>query len=164
MLSYCHFSLVDDTLLEMLPYFHVRRVPRWFHLPTDACSPRQERGVGVISASPLCMGLLTSQGPPLWHPAPPALRSATAAAASMCSARGMDLSELAIQFAVREEGIATTLVGMCTREQVRRNVQCTLAALQPPTAEAAAMLRDLFAALEPVKHVTWPSGRPENSA
>lgn len=119
--------------------------------------------MGVISASPLCMGLLTCQGPPPWHPAPPALRAAAAAAARMCSARGADLSELAIQFAVREEGIASTLVGMCTRQQVRRNVQCTLAALQPPTAEATAMFEDLCAALEPVKNVTWPSGRPENS-
>ena len=120
--------------------------------------------MGVISASPLCMGLLTSQGPPAWHPAPPALRSAAAAAVRMCADRGMDLSELAIQFAVREEGIATTLVGMCTREQVRRNVQCTLAALQPPVAKATAMLHELHTALEPVKNVSWPSGRPENSA
>ena len=120
--------------------------------------------MGVISASPLCMGLLTNQGPPPWHPAPPPLRSAAAAAAQMCAARGMDLSELAIQFAVREEGVASTLVGMSTCEQVRRNVQCTLAALRPPAAEATAMLRDLSVALEPVKNVTWASGRPENSA
>ena len=123
----------------------------------------QERGVGVISASPLCMGLLTSQGPPTWHPAPQALRSAAADAARMCSARDMSLSELAIQFAVRNEGIATTLVGMCTREQVQRNVQCTLAALQPPTAEAAAMMLNLHVALKGVKNMTWPSGLPENS-
>ena len=109
------------------------------------------------------MGLLTSQGPPTWHPAPQALRSAAANAARMCTARGMDLSELAIQFAVRNEGIATTLVGMCTREQVQRNVQCTLAALQPPAAETAAMLLNLHAALQPVKNVTWASGRAENS-
>jgi aryl-alcohol dehydrogenase-like predicted oxidoreductase len=29
----------------------------------------QEKGVGVINASPLAMGLLTEQGPPAWHPA-----------------------------------------------------------------------------------------------
>jgi aryl-alcohol dehydrogenase-like predicted oxidoreductase len=29
----------------------------------------QEKGVGVINASPLAMGLLTEQGPPTWHPA-----------------------------------------------------------------------------------------------
>lgn len=29
----------------------------------------QEKGVGVINASPLSMGLLTEQGPPTWHPA-----------------------------------------------------------------------------------------------
>lgn len=128
---------------------------------SNVCSMSQERGVGVISASPLCMGLLTNQGPPAWHPAPAALRSAAAAAARMCSAHGADLSELAIQFAVRDEGVASTLVGMCTSEQVRRNVQCTLAAFQPPAAETAAVLHDLRLALEPVQNITWPSGRPE---
>ena len=29
-LSYCHLSLVDDTLHAMLPYFEVRHVPRSF--------------------------------------------------------------------------------------------------------------------------------------
>jgi aryl-alcohol dehydrogenase-like predicted oxidoreductase len=28
-----------------------------------------EKGVGLINASPLSMGLLTKRGPPAWHPA-----------------------------------------------------------------------------------------------
>lgn len=50
-LSYCHYSLNDTTLKPLLPYL-------------------EDKGVGVISASPLSMGLLTNQGPPEWHPAP----------------------------------------------------------------------------------------------
>ena len=42
-LSYCHNSLNDSTLVDELPYF-------------------TEKGVGVISASPLSMGLLTKVG------------------------------------------------------------------------------------------------------
>lgn len=49
-LSYCHFSLNDDALGDLIPYLRAK-------------------GVGVISASPLSMGLLTPQGPPSWHPA-----------------------------------------------------------------------------------------------
>ena len=51
-LSYCHYSLNDSSLEDLLPYL-------------------QQKGVGVISASPLSMGLLTAQGPPAWHPASP---------------------------------------------------------------------------------------------
>jgi L-galactose dehydrogenase len=57
--------------------------------------------VGIISASPLSMGLLTHQGPPEWHPAPAELKEAAAAAAACCRDQGVDLSKLALQFAVK---------------------------------------------------------------
>lgn len=49
-LSYCHYSVNDSTLEDLLPYL-------------------KSKGVGVISASPLSMGLLTEAGGPEWHPA-----------------------------------------------------------------------------------------------
>jgi L-galactose dehydrogenase len=115
----------------------------------------------LISASPLAMGLLTPQGPPAWHPAPAALRAACGAAAQLCAARGADISQLAIQHAVRNEGVATTLVGMCTRKQVQANVACAVAAFSVP--EDAALRRDVDAVLAAVKDLTWASGRPENN-
>lgn len=54
-LSYCHYSINDTTLEDLLPYL-------------------KSKGVGVISASPLAMGLLTESGPPEWHPASPELK------------------------------------------------------------------------------------------
>jgi L-galactose dehydrogenase len=54
-LSYCHYSLNDTSLLEIVPYL-------------------QEKGIGIISASPLSMGLLSGQTPPEWHPAPSELK------------------------------------------------------------------------------------------
>lgn len=57
--------------------------------------------VGIINASPLSMGLLTPQGPPDWHPAPPELREAAQAAADYCRDQNLDLAKLALQFAVR---------------------------------------------------------------
>ena len=41
-LSYCHYSLNDQTLADMIPYL-------------------QQKGVGIINASALSMGLLTDQ-------------------------------------------------------------------------------------------------------
>lgn len=50
-LSYCHHTLNNATLVpELLPLV-------------------QAKGVGLINASPLSMGLLTPSGPPAWHPA-----------------------------------------------------------------------------------------------
>ena len=49
-LSYCHYSLNDTSLETLLPLL-------------------KSKGVGIISASPLSMGLLTESGPPSWHPA-----------------------------------------------------------------------------------------------
>jgi L-galactose dehydrogenase len=57
-LSYCHFGINDTSLVDLLPYL-------------------KRKGVGVISASPLAMGLLTDNGPPEWHPAPEELKVST---------------------------------------------------------------------------------------
>lgn len=56
-LSYCHACMCDASLTGLLPYL-------------------EGKGLGVINASALSMGLLTSQGPPEWHPAPEELKSA----------------------------------------------------------------------------------------
>jgi L-galactose dehydrogenase len=36
----------------------------------------EERGVGLMSASPLHMRMLSETGPPPWHPAPESVKSA----------------------------------------------------------------------------------------
>jgi L-galactose dehydrogenase len=136
-LSYCRYSLNDDALAGMLPYL-------------------KERGVGVISASPLSMGLLSNREPPAWHPAPAAVRQACAAAAALCRARGTDIAKLAIQYAVAHPGIATTLVGTASPENIANNVKW---ADEPLDTE---LLRDVLAVLKPVHNQTWPSGIPEN--
>lgn len=69
--------------------------------PPTHTHPLLSLQVGIISASPLSMGLLTPQGPPAWHPAPPELKQAAAAAADYCKAQGLDIAKLALQFAVR---------------------------------------------------------------
>ena len=58
------------------------------------------------------------QGPPSWHPAPPALKEAAAAAATAAAAHGASLPKLAIMQCVQDPAIASHLVGLCTRQQV----------------------------------------------
>lgn len=148
-LSYCHYSLNDTALQDAIPYF-------------------QEKQVGIISASPLSMGLLTQQGPPEWHPAPAELKEAAAAAAACCRDQGVDLAKLALQFAVKNPSISTTLVGMCSSDVVRTNVTAVLQALGAEAVDSSSArqekkaLEEVERILAPVKDLTWASGRPDS--
>ncbi len=103
-LCFCHYSLNDDMLTDYLDYF-------------------EERGIGVINASPFSMGLLSSRGAPDWHPAPESLRGACKRATEYCAAQGYPIEELAIQFAVSlSPRIATTLFSSASPENVLRSI------------------------------------------
>ena len=81
-LSYCHFCLNDSALLDRIADF-------------------EARGVGVINASCLAMGLLTRQGPPEWHPAPEEVQAAAKRAVEAADSHGADIARLALGYAVR---------------------------------------------------------------
>ena len=44
----------------------------------------QSKGVGVVNASPISMGLLSDRGPPAWHPAHQDIKDVCAKAAAFC--------------------------------------------------------------------------------
>lgn len=102
-LNFCHFTLNDDKLLDFLDYF-------------------EERGIGVINASPLSMGLLSQRGVPVWHPAPDSLVEACRRAVEHCSAKGYPIEKLAMQFSVSEPRIATTLFSSANPANVAKNI------------------------------------------
>jgi len=137
-LSYCHYTLFDTSLAAWLPKF-------------------QALGMGVISASPLSMGLLTEVGPPPWHPATEEIRQTIDVAKDYCREHRIDIARIALQFALANADIATTLCGMKTREQLQQNLECVDSAPDPVHLQA------LLEILAPIRDRTWPSGRPENS-
>lgn len=137
-LSYCRYSLNDTALAELIPYL-------------------QSKEIGIISASPLSMGLLTHRGAPDWHPAPAELKAACTRAAEHCRAKGADLSRLALQFAVANPAIATTLVGTASPENLKKNA----AWIEEPLDQE--LLAEVQQILAPVRNTTWPTGRPENA-
>lgn len=137
-LSYCHYSLNDTSLQEILPFL-------------------EANGVGIISASPLSMGLLTERGAPDWHPAPAAIKAACHQAVEHCRAKGASIEKLAVQFAVRNPRIATTLVGTSKAANIEKNVRW----LEEPL--DAELLGEVAAILAPIKDQTWPSGHPHNN-
>ena len=153
-LSYCKLTLADSSLLGCAAALRTLGEP--------GGGGRR----GCINASPLSMGLLTERGPPPWHPAPPELRAAAAAAvAALAPFPGLTLGRLALQWAVRHPEVDTTLVGMANCAEVRANAEAVAAALQPGWEEAhAAPLAAVHACLTGVQHLSWPSGLPESNA
>ena len=104
-LNFCHYCLCDDKLTDYLDYF-------------------ETRGIGIINASPLSMGLLSERGVPTWHPAPLPLVEACSRAVAHCKAKGYPIEKLAIQYAVQTNTrIATTLFSSANPENVKRNLQ-----------------------------------------
>lgn len=134
-ISYTHYTLQNQTLL------------------TDLLPTAEKYGVGVMNASPLCMGLLSDGGPPDWHPAPDAVKAAGRAAAELCRQRGSSLAALGMQFCLREDRIPTTISGASRAEEIEANVR----AMGRPMDEG--LMREVRGVFEGVRDVTWASGR-----
>ncbi|MEK3903844.1 MULTISPECIES: aldo/keto reductase [unclassified Paenibacillus] len=135
-LSYCHYSLNDTTLLRLLPLL-------------------EESGTGLMNASPISMGLLSNRKVPDWHPAGAEIQAACQRAAEYCRDKGEDIAKLAVQFSTANEQIPTTLVSTATPENIRNNIKWTE---EPIDQQLLAEVRDI---LKPIDGATWPSGLPE---
>lgn len=103
-LNFCHYTLNDDALADYMGFF-------------------EQKGIGVINASPLSMGLLSQRGVPAWHPAPKALVKACQKAAEHCSKKGYPIERLAVQYSCSFPRIASTLFSSANPDNVRRNIQ-----------------------------------------
>jgi len=137
-LSYCHYSLNDTSLTGLIPYLQAKRV-------------------GIIGASPLSMGLLTHRGAPAWHPATAEIKRTCAQAVQFCHEQGVDMARLAIQFALRNPDIHTTLVGTANPDNMRRNIEW----LEMPYDEE--LVYRVLEVLAPVRGKTWMTGRAGNN-
>jgi L-galactose dehydrogenase len=137
-LSYCHFELNDTALADMVPFL-------------------KEKGVGVINASPLGMGLLSNRGTPAWHPAPEQVKEVCGRAAAHCRVKGASIEKLAVQYSLSKPDITTTIVGSADPKNMERNIQWASEQMDKQ------LLEEVLAILKPVHNVTWESGRPENN-
>lgn len=137
-LSYCHYNLMNTTLADDLIPF------------------AREKGIGVINASVLHMGVLTDGGAPAWHPAPPEVHDTARKAAQLARARGSNIATIALQFALQNPDVATTLVGMRSVEEVEHNLN--LIGTQPDPD----LLAEIQALIAPVKNITWQTGIAAN--
>jgi aryl-alcohol dehydrogenase-like predicted oxidoreductase len=129
-LSFCHYTLQDDSLADYLDFF-------------------EEHEVGVINASPFAMGLLTERGAPAWHPAPKPLQDVCGKAVEYCKSKGKSIEKLAIQYAVSNPRITTTLFSTTRPSAVLQNIRW---ANEPLDEELLSEVRKI---LEPRFRDTW---------
>ncbi len=137
-LSYCRYNLLDTSL-------------------DDVLTPLvREKSIGLVNASPLHMRVLTDLGAPGWHPAPKRVLDAGQRVAEYCRSQGASISDLAMQFALQHEEVATTLVGMSKVQHVDRNIKAVGVAPDPE------LLAPVLAMIAPVANVVWKEGQPRN--
>lgn len=103
-ISFCHYCLNDNALVDYLDYF-------------------ESKNIGVINAAPFSMGLLTKRGTPDWHPAPKPLQDLCRKAVAYCESQGKSIEQLAIKYSVNNPRIATTLFSSSRPEAVLQNIK-----------------------------------------
>ena len=138
-LSYCRYNLMDRSLQE--------------HLVPVA----QRRGTTLINGSILHMGLLSERGPQDWHPATERAQDVAARVRQHCRDAGVSLSTLAIQFALANDDVSTTLLGSSRIA----TLDAALAAAEQPIDDS--LLAEVEAVIGPENlNLAWASGRPEH--
>lgn len=134
-ITYAHFTLQNQRLL------------------TDLLPIAEQHGSGIMNGSPLCLGLLTNQGPPPWHPGSEQLKALAREAADFCRQRGTDIAKLGMQFCFTEQRIASTITGAPRKAELLVNLR----ALAEPIDRQ--LLAEVQAILNPVMNEVWPSGK-----
>lgn len=129
-LNFCHYCLNDDKLTDFIDFF-------------------ESRGIGIINASPLSMGLLSQRGVPDWHPAPKPLVEVCRQAAEYCKAKGYPIEKLAMQFSCSNPRIASTVFSTTRPEAIKTNI----AYIEEPMDEQ--LVKDVREIIGDQQRVSW---------
>lgn len=136
-LSFCHYELNDNSLVDLIPYLTAK-------------------GVGIINAAPVGMGLLTKEGAPAWHPASEAVRERCRKAVDHCTAKGANIVKLAVRYCTANQDIATTLVGTASPKEILENI----ASANEPMDEI--LLAEVLEILKPIHNHNFTRGLPQH--
>src|SRR5947209_5019528 len=137
-LSYNHYTLQNTMLADLAPYL-------------------KNKGVGIMNAAPFSARLLTNQPLPAWHKATPQVRAVCKQAADHCAARGVDIAQLALQFSIANEDLATCIVGSANPANVKKWADWSELPLDQ------GLLNEVLDILRPIHNWFYIEGRPENN-
>ncbi|HAD59822.1 MAG TPA: aldo/keto reductase [Planctomycetaceae bacterium] len=138
LLTYNHYTLQNDMALDVVPICH-------------------EKGVGLMNAAPFSARLLTSAPLPEWHKATPEVRAVAKQAADHCTAAGIDIAQLALQYSIANTNFATCVTGSANPNRVSQWVDW---AEQPMDENLVAEVLEI---LKPIHNWIYVEGRPENN-
>ena len=116
-----------------------------------------ERGIGVMNAGPFSARLLTDAPLPAWLKEPEAVKAAAREAAALCRERGTPIAKLALQFALEDPRVATTIAGSANPANIRDWARWAAEPLD------RALLADVQRIFAPVRNVGHVEGLPENN-
>lgn len=117
----------------------------------------KSKGIGVMNAGPFSARLLTDAPLPAWLKEPESVKQAARQAADLCRARGSSIAKLALQFAIANPDIATTVAGSANPANVRAWAAW---AAEPLNMD---LVRDVQAIFAPVRNVGHTEGLAENN-
>jgi len=138
-LSWAHYNLLQDEInAELVPL----------------C---QQKDMGLMNAAPLVQRILSDASIPAWHNAPVELQAIQAPLLECCKKYGVALSDVAIRYAIDHPFIATTVIGMCDQNNVKKNI----GVLEFSIPEG--LLDEINQLVAPVKNTMWYEGMPENN-
>jgi aryl-alcohol dehydrogenase-like predicted oxidoreductase len=137
-LSYNHYTLQNTMLADLVPYV-------------------SGKGAGIMNAAPFSARLLTNAPLPVWHKATEHVRSVCRLAAEHCASRGVDIAQLALQYATANQDLATCIVGSANPA----NVQKWADWVQQPIDQV--LLQEVLGILRPAHNWFYNEGRPENN-
>ncbi|MDA0767167.1 MAG: aldo/keto reductase [Verrucomicrobia bacterium] len=124
---------------------------------TDLLPRLQAKGIGAINAGPFSARLLTNAPLPEWLKEPEEVKAAARAAAKLCADNGVDIAELALQFACAHQGITTTVAGSANPKNIKKWAEWLA---KPIDQSLLAQVQTIF---EPVKNLGHNEGLPENN-
>ncbi len=137
-LSYNHYTLQNTMLADLVPDL-------------------QAKGVGIMNAAPFSARLLTNAPLPPWHKATEEVRAICRRAAEHCEARGIDIAQLALQFSLAHDDMATCVVGSANPDNIRKWVEWSESPADPE------LLGEVLDILRPIHNWFYIEGRPENN-
>ncbi|MDG1896780.1 MAG: aldo/keto reductase [Fuerstiella sp.] len=138
LLTYNHYTLQNDMALELVPI----------------C---KEKSVGLMNAAPFSARLLTSAPLPEWHKATPEVREIAKKASDHCTAAGIDIAQLALQFSIANPDMTTCVTGSANPGRVAQWVDWA----ETPMDEL--LLAEVLEILKPIHNWFYIEGRPENN-
>ncbi len=117
----------------------------------------KSKGIGAINAGPFSARLLTNAPLPKWLKEPEEVKAAARRAAAHCTARGIDLAQLALQFSCANPDITTTVAGSANPENIRKWARWVAQPID------VGLLQEVRAIFAPVHNLGHTEGLAENN-